>query len=141
MRGASPVGAAAVALVALSSCARLEAWGTADDLARIVEARGARLRPRACAAVDRSRVVECRADLEAAEVETLRTALELQPYDPERGPGPAFGRSRCFDGAPAGAQRWITTLPWLGKSHYRYLLIVVPASGGAACVETEHGYG
>ena len=82
----------------------------------------------------------CAAELSIAELSALRTALQLDPLGQTPAPGPAFGKSRCLDRAPAGALALVTGFPWLARSHYRYLLIVVPAAGGAACVETEEGY-
>ena len=73
--------------------------------------------------------------------DVLRTALQMGPLGQTRAPGPAFGKSRCLDRAPTGAIALVTGFPWLPRSHYRYLLVVVPEAGGTACVETEEGYG
>lgn len=123
--------------------ARLDGAGVATDLRAIAAERGARLEPHGCAAVGGSRVVVCEAEIPAAELAVLRKALLLEPLGTVKAPGPAFGKSRCLDRAPAGAPTLalVTAFPWIATSHYRYLLVVVPEGGGAACIETEHGYG
>lgn len=121
--------------------ARLEAAHVGNDLRDIAAQRGASFTPRRCASVEGSRVTICEAELSAAEVAQLRSVLSMGPLGETPAPGPAFGQSRCLDGAPAGTTALVTGFPWMGKSHYRYLLLVVPSSGGLACVETEEGYG
>lgn len=123
--------------------ARVEAGGTAEDLRDIAAKRGVVFEPRDCATVDGKRVVMCTADLSARDLEALTRALGLAPHGTVPAPGPAFGRSRCFDRMDGGPPHvaLITAFPWMTQSHYRYLLIVVPEGGGTACVETEHGYG
>jgi hypothetical protein len=115
--------------------------GVAGGLRALAAERGAVLSVRDCAPVDGSRVVVCHAELSTSELAALRTALQLGPHGQTKAPGPAFGKSRCLDRAPAGAIALVTGFPWLERSHYRYLLIVVPEGGGRACVETEEGYG
>jgi hypothetical protein len=115
--------------------------GVAGGLRALAAERGVVLAVHDCAPVGGSRVVICHADLSSSELATLRTALQLGPLGQTRAPGPAFGKSRCLDRAPAGAIALVTGFPWLERSHYRYLLIVVPEGGGRACVETEEGYG
>lgn len=140
------LGAAAV-LCSICACgggsAALDGAGVARDLSEIAAARGARLEPRGCSAVGGSRVVLCRAEISAVDLALLRRALLLSPLGAARAPGPAFGKSRCLEGAPPGSAplALVTSLPWIPRSHYRYLLLVVPAGGGEACIETEHGYG
>jgi len=134
------------AMIAAASCkreaARVGAVGTADGLSAIASERGATLDLRNCQSVNRSRVIVCETTLSPEELSSLTSALELKPFDGKEGPGPAHGSSRCFEGVVSEpALRLITTFPWIPKSHFRYLLIVVPAGGGKACVETEHGYG
>jgi hypothetical protein len=113
----------------------------ANGLRALAAERGVTLSVHDCAPVGGSRVVICHADISSSELAALRTALELGPLGQTRAPGPAFGKSRCLDRAPAGAIALVTGFPWLERSHYRYLLVVVPEGGGRACVETEEGYG
>jgi hypothetical protein len=115
--------------------------GVAGGLRALATDRGVALSVRDCAPVGGSRVVICRAELSATELAALRTALQMGPLGQTRAPGPAFGKSRCLDRAPTGAIALVTGFPWLPRSHYRYLLVVVPEAGGTACVETEEGYG
>jgi hypothetical protein len=129
-----------VSALALCGCARLEASGTGDDLCAIAQQRGVEFRPTDCEAYNHTRVVHCRAEIDAAKLAQLRDKLVLEPLAGARAPGPAFGESRCLDQAPPGANAWVSSFPWIARSHYRYLLIVV-GSDGHACVETEHGYG
>ena len=124
----------------LCGCGQLEACGTASDLRAIAGQRGVDLRPRGCAARDHTRVVTCRADIDPAALALLRDKLALEPLASAHAPGPAFGRSRCLDEARSGASAWVTSFPWIARSHYRYLLIVVDVDG-SVCIETEHGYG
>jgi hypothetical protein len=115
--------------------------GVAGGLRALAAERGAGLSVHDCAPVGGSRVVICHAELSTTELAALRTALQLGPLGQTKAPGPAFGKSRCLERAPAGALALVTGFPWLERSHYRYLLIVVPEGGGRACVETEEGYG
>ena len=115
--------------------------GVAAGLRALAADRQVALVVRDCAPVGQSRVVICEAELSASELADLRRALQLGPLGQTKAPGPAFGKSRCLDRAPAGAIALVTGFPWLPRSHYRYLLIVVPPGGGRACVETEEGYG
>jgi hypothetical protein len=123
----------------IAACARVEAIGTADDLREIARARGIELRPTGCRTVDSSRVVVCTARIDDAAFAGMRDRLALTPLATAHAPGPPFGKSRCLEGAVA-ERAWVTALPWLANSHYRYLLIVLDGVGGA-CIETEHGYG
>jgi len=152
VNGAGAVAAAVAAVAALTlgagACAdrrptwaQIEASHVASDLQAIAAQRGASLSPRGCASVDGSRVETCEAELSAAQIAALRTALLLGPLGKTPAPGPAFGQSRCLDRAPPGALALVTGFPWIARSHYRYLLIVVPPGGGTACIETEEGYG
>ena len=115
--------------------------GVAGGLRALAADRGVTLPLHDCAPVGGSRVVICRAELSTTDLAALRTALQMGPLGQTQAPGPAFGKSRCLDRAPAGAIALVTGFPWLQRSHYRYLLIVVPEGGGPACVETEEGYG
>ena len=139
--------ATSASLVALACCglacpARPSGTpGVAEGLRAIAAERHAALAPYRCAAVDASRVVICEADISASELATLRSALALGPLGQTQAPGPPFGTSRCLDAAPAGALALVTGCPWIERSHFRYLLVVVPPGGGHACVETEEGYG
>jgi hypothetical protein len=114
--------------------------GVIAGLRNIAAERNAVLAVRDCAMVDNTRVVICEADLSATEVVALRDKLVLGPLGQTKAPGPPFGESRCLDRAPAGAIALVTGFPWIARSHFRYLLVVVPPGGGRACVETEHGY-
>jgi hypothetical protein len=143
---AQPSGAAGPSRAAGPSGAagRSGAGGPADvanGLRALAAERGVVLAVRDCAPVGDSRVVICSAELSTTELAALRTALQLGPHGQTKAPGPAFGKSRCLDRAPAGAIALVTGFPWLQRSHYRYLLIVVPEGGGRACVETEEAYG
>jgi hypothetical protein len=113
----------------------------ARDLAAIAAERGATLPASDCAPVDDSRVSICRAELTAADIDRLRQALAMGPLGSTAAPGPHSGKSRCIDAADAGDVALVTGFPWITKSHYRYLLVVVPKDGGRACIETEEGYG
>ena len=115
--------------------------GVAGGLRALAADRGVALSVHDCAPVGGSRVVICRAELSATDLAALRTALQMGPLGQTQAPGPAFGKSRCLDRAPTGAITLVTGFPWLPRSHYRYLLVVVPEGGGPACVETEEGYG
>jgi hypothetical protein len=128
-----------LALIVCGACARIEATGTADDLRAIAKERGIQLDPKGCRTVDGTRVVMCTAAIDDASFAAMRDKLALAPLATAHAPGPPFGKSRCLDGA-APERAWVTALPWLANSHYRYLLIVLDGAGGA-CVETEHGYG
>ena len=122
-----------------SAIARFEAGSTGDELAAIVGERGLSWKPRACASVERSRVVACEATLTKADVDALRGALQMGAVGAVKSPGPA--PAGCMANKPEGALALITPFPWIARSHYRYLLVVVAPGGGVACIETEHGYG
>jgi hypothetical protein len=115
--------------------------GVAGGLGALAAERHAALSLHGCAPVDQSRVVICDAELSASDITALRSALQLGPLGQTKAPGPRFGKSRCLDRAPAGALALVTGFPWIARSHYLYLLVVVPEAGGHACVETEEGYG
>ena len=122
--------------------ARLEAMGTADDLRELAASRGAELLVHSCALVNGTRVVDCEATISVDQLTRLRAALEFGPFGVTKAAGPPFDQSPCLDRADATTMlALVSALSWIPNSHYRYILIVVPASGGEACVETEHGYG
>ena len=129
------------ALCALGCTRAADPTGVIGGLRALASDRHAVLSLHDCAAVDQSRVVICDAEISASELAALRSALLLGPLGQTKAPGPPFGKSRCLDRAPAGAIALVTGFPWIARSHYRYLLVVVPEAGGHACVETEDGYG
>jgi len=134
-------GRALLALCALGCAREADPTGVAAGLRALAAERQVELSVHGCARVGDSRVVICEAEFSASELAGLRGALVLGPLGKTKAPGPAFGKSRCLDQAPAGALALVSGFPWLPRSHYRYLLMVVPESGGHACVETEEGYG